>query len=527
MLESGLLLVLLAGGFLGVTAVAVFYFQKARSPLHHPGSSPAELEQLRQECDQLKTQILDLSDSSRQLQAGINGLGAALWDWNLQTRQLSVSQLFLELTGYQRSEFTRNMARIIRLIHPEDVPEVRAIFRDYLAGNIERCNFEMRMKFGDGEFHWVEVRALVTRNDKGHPLRIVGSMTDVSNKILAEQERDRLFNLSVDMLAVGGFDGSFHQLNPAWVRVLGWSRDDILGENLRHFIHPDDLNIVGATLESLQSGDTVRGVESRFQCRDGSFRWLSWSSFPYPEQELIFSVARDVTEQKEAETVVLQYQDQLRSLSNQLSLVEDRQRQQLANAIHDGLAQQLFGIRAKVTLLKYPDKVSNYQGEIAEILQVIDDTMKETRNLSFDLFPPVLHEVGLEAALSWLAHHHHERTGLKIEVTEDGEGLELSEDLRAMAYQCVRELLNNVYKHAEATHVNITLTYVPEFLTILVDDNGVGFEVSRTGPPQADQTSGFGLFSIRERLRAVGGRMLLDSTPGKGSRVFLTMPRDL
>jgi PAS domain S-box-containing protein len=486
----------------------------------------ASQERLQAEADQKDRLVKELTASSDQLRAGINGLGAAIWDWDMQTRELYVSELFLEMTGYQREEFTNNMARIPRYIHPDDIDHVRRIFTDYLEGRLDRCAFELRLKFQDGDYHWVESKALVTRDEQGRPLRLVGSLSDISEKVLAEEERDRLFNLSVDMLAVGGFDGSFHQLNPAWVRVLGWSRDDILGEPLLHFIHEQDKGTMKDSLQMLKEGEPVRGVESRFRCRDGSYRWLSWSSFPYPDHQLIFSVVRDVTEQKEAETKVMDYQDRLRSLSNQLALVEDRQRQQLATAIHDGLAQQLFGVRAQVTLLKYPDKLSDYEAVVQETLDILDETMKEARNLSFELFPPVLHEVGLEAALTWLAHQFNLRTGLPCSVTVEGEGEELPEDLRAMAYQSVRELLNNVYKHAEATEVNISLNHVPDYLTVLVDDNGVGFDISPDQAPRISEETGFGLFSIRERLRSVGGRMLVDSRPGKGCRVFLSIPRN-
>ena len=481
--------------------------------------------QLREALESKDRQIAELTASGDQLRAGIDGLGAALWDWDLKTRQLYVSDHFLEMTGYQREEFTNNMARIPKYIHPEDMAAVRDIFTDYLEGKINRCGFEMRLMFNDGEYHWVQARALVTRNSENKPLRIVGSLADISEKVRAEEERDRLFNLSVDMLAVGGFDGSFHQLNPAWVRVLGWSRDDILGETLLSFIHLADVDVMKGALEALRDGDPARGVESRFRCRDGSYRWLSWSSYPYPEHELIFSVVRDVSDQKEAQTTLLEYQDRLRMLSTQLAIVEDRQRQQLATAIHDGLAQQLFGIRAQVTLMKYPEKLGDYQTHVQDTLDILDDTMTEARNLSFELFPPVLHEVGLEAALTWLGHQFQIRTGLTFEVSVEGEGEELPEDLRAMAYQSVRELLNNVYKHAEATAVNISINNVPGFVTILVDDNGVGFEISREKEARAQQESGFGLFSIRERLRSVGGRMLVDSRPGQGCRVFLSMPR--
>ena len=521
------LIVILGLTSVGLTVGVILLLRTRRRCLATLEKSLEGANRLRNMLTQSQALVETLTASTDQLRAGIDGLGAAIWDWDLQTRELNVSDHFLEISGYRREDFPRNMARLTRFVHADDIPTVMALFREYLEKRIDRCGFELRMLFGDGEFHWVQARAMVTRSNEGEPLRIVGSITDISEKVLAEEERDRLFNLSVDMLSVGGFDGSFHQLNPAWVRVLGWSRDDILGERLLHFVHPEDRVFMEGALEALQAGETVRDEECRFRCRDGSYRWLSWASFPYPEHELIFSVVRDVTEQKEAETKVMEYQDRLRSLSNQLSVVEERQRQQLANAIHDGLAQQLFGVRAQVTLLKYPESLSNYQEAIEGILEVIDDTMKEARSLSFELFPPVLHEVGLEAALTWLAHNFNTKTGVHCSVLVDGEGEELAGDLRAMAYQSVRELLTNVYKHAEATEVTISINYVPGYLTLLVDDNGVGFDISLIQPEQLDQSSGFGLFSIRERLRSLGGRMLVDSRPGHGSRIFLSIPRQL
>ena len=473
---------------------------------------------------QLKKSIADLTARSDQLSAGIDGLGAALFFWDMQTQELTMSDLFLEMTGHQRAKLAIGLGNISRFIHPEDLPDARQILAECLEKRTGRCECELRIMFGDQEFHWVQARALVTRDNGGRPVRLVGSLTDISEKVLAEEERDRLFNLSVDMLSVGGFDGSFHQLNPAWVRVLGWSRDDILAKPLLHFIHQDDVQFMVDNLQILKEGEATRGVESRFLCRDGTYRWLSWSSFPYPEHELIFSVIRDVTEQKEAETKVLDFQERLRSLSNQMSLVEDRQRQELATAIHDGLAQQLFGIRAKVTLLKYPDKLADYQTEIQEILEVLDDTMREARNLSFELFPPVLHEVGLEAALIWLARQFRLRTTLTCDVLSDDPEEELPEDLRAMAYQSVRELLNNVYKHAEATAVTISLKQIPGYLTLRIEDNGTGFENNGDRVPTINQETGFGLFSIRERFRSVGGRMLVNTRPGQGCRVILSIP---
>jgi len=400
---------------------------------------------------------------------------------------------------------------------------------DFTQGFTDEETLEVRIRFVDQEYHWIYTRIVATRDEKNEILRLVGSFSDITVRVIAEEERDRLFNLSIDMLAVWGFDSLLQQVNPAWVRVLGWSRDDLMGRPLLFFVHPEDQDLTSEAFDSIFQGQPIEELAMRFRCRNGSYLWLSWSSFPYPDQKVVFSVVKDITHNKMAEQKLLDYQNRLRSLSSQLSLVEDRQRKELASAIHDGLAQQLFGIRAKVTLLKYPQNSEKITELVAETLEIIDETMGQARNLSFELFPPVLHEVGLEAALSWLGHSFGERTGISCTVTAEGQGPELNEDLRTMAFQSVRELLANIRKHSGADRCNIVVNYVDDFLTVLVEDPGKGFDIteSRDRTEKNDPTGGFGLFSIRERIRSVRGRMLVDSHPGKGCRVFLTFPNDL
>ncbi len=476
---------------------------------------------------ELQSALVELNDLRNRLGRGVDGLGAALWELNLPQDKVYLSDLFLEITGYQRDELEEGSSHFFEAIHPDEQERLREIFRAYLQRETAQCLADVRFRCNNDQYVWMHLRAVGTWDEEGNPRTLVGTISDISSQMEAEQERDRLFNLSTDMLAVGGYDEYLQQINPAWVRVLGWSRDELMRRKLLHFIHPDDQTVSTEAFRLLQSGEPINGLETRFRCRDGSFRWLSWASFPYPERQLVFSVVRDITEQKRADHQLLEYQERLRSLTSQLTTVEDRQRRQIAEAIHDGLAQQLFGIRAQMVLLKYPEKVPDLKGVVGGILDILDDTMAAARSLSFELFPPVLYEVGLEAAVGWLGQHHGRRTGIECTVNQIGECSELSEDLRAMAYQCVRELLANVNKHAAATRVEISLNNVEHFLTILVEDDGKGFDAgaAEKARPQADTSHGFGLFSIRERLRSVNGRMLVESKPGEGTRVFMSFPR--
>ncbi len=130
-----------------------------------------------------------------------------------------------------------------------------------------------------------------------------------------EEERNRLFNLSIDMLCVAAFDGYFKQVNPAWTRTLGWAEIDLLSYPWLDFVHPDDREQTRANARQLLAGKEVMGFENRFRCRDGSYRWLSWNSFPLPTERLAFSVVRDFTESRWAQNAMRESEARFRLLA--------------------------------------------------------------------------------------------------------------------------------------------------------------------------------------------------------------------
>ena len=136
----------------------------------------------------------------------------------------------------------------------------------------------------------------------------------ITRRVKAEVERNRYFDLSLDMLCIAGFDGKFRELNPAWQRTLGWRIDEIKQAPWLSFVHPEDQAASVRAGERLSRGEAVLGFENRYRCKDGSYKWLSWNSYPLPEEKLMFGAVRDITERKKSEEALRQSEEKYRSI---------------------------------------------------------------------------------------------------------------------------------------------------------------------------------------------------------------------
>jgi signal transduction histidine kinase len=218
------------------------------------------------------------------------------------------------------------------------------------------------------------------------------------------------------------------------------------------------------------------------------------------------------------------YVTQLQSLSSQLSITEERERHRLATHLHDHIGQSLVFSKLKLDELQDSATSSELTKALDDICNNIDQIIKDTRILTFELSSPILNEIGFETAVtSWLDEEIQGKHSIKTEFEDDGQPKPLDDDIRAILFRNVRELLTNVVKHAKAEKVKVSICRDDEDICVRVEDNGVGFD-----PVEIKSRSiishKFGLFSIRERLEQLGGRVEIDSKPGGGSRVMMTAP---
>ncbi|HEY7154977.1 MAG TPA: PAS domain S-box protein, partial [Gemmataceae bacterium] len=169
-----------------------------------------------------------------------------------------------------------------------------------------------------GARRWISITKVPLPSDGGGVAGLIGICRDITELKQAEEERDRFFTLSLDMLCIAGFDGYFKRLNPAFERILGYSLEELQAHPFLHFVHPDDQEATRAAMLQLISGGDLFSFENRYRCKDGSFRWMLWTATPYVEQHLIYAAARDITERKAIEEVLARERNLLRTLMDNL-----------------------------------------------------------------------------------------------------------------------------------------------------------------------------------------------------------------
>ena len=222
---------------------------------------------------------------------------------------------------------------------------------------------------------------------------------------------------------------------------------------------------------------------------------------------------------------LLTYQRQLRFLVSELNTTVDRERDRLAGDLHDNLGQLLAVCKMELRMLQNQIDDKELQASISKATELIEEAIRYTRGLMSDLKPPEEVKKDLGRLMSWLAKRK-ERFDLKVIVEDDQQEKPLKDDVQALVFQAVRELLFNVVKHAGVDEAVVRLERQGENLRVLVEDKGKGFEPGKQEPVQESE-GGFGLFNLRERLDLMGGSLDIESEPGKGTRATLVVPLNL
>jgi signal transduction histidine kinase len=232
--------------------------------------------------------------------------------------------------------------------------------------------------------------------------------------------------------------------------------------------------------------------------------------------------AREEESREHAEQQVRAYQAQLQELELKSLLAEERERRRIAVGLHDDLGQNLATARILLDGLAESTASGETIQRVEAIRGLIDQAIRTSRSLTFDLSSPILYELGLEPALRALAEQLARESEVRFYFDTDQQPRNLTVDESIILFRVMRELARNVVKHAGAHTARIAVTTVGDEVHMRIEDDGVGLDDS--GSRDAGRAGGFGLWSVREHLRAIGGRLEIESERGAGTRVVVVAP---
>lgn len=214
-----------------------------------------------------------------------------------------------------------------------------------------------------------------------------------------------------------------------------------------------------------------------------------------------------------------------RSLAKAVWSVQEEERRRLARELHDGLGQTLTALKHQLELLRreVTELTEPLRVRLADSVELADQSLRETRELSRLLRPQILDDLGLAPALSWLTRTIQQRTGLAVDFESQGLEERLDPDLETLAFRVIQEALNNVVKHARATQARVEVAVGEGRLLVTVFDAGKGFD-AREVMAAHDGSSGSGLRGIRDRVELFAGTLEIETAPGEGTRLRVEIP---
>lgn len=417
---------------------------------------------------------------------------------------------------------------IVDLVAIEHRTAFTQLHRRVFAGEPGRLEFEI---IGlRGKRSWLAMHAVPLRDGSGAIHSLLGIARDVSRRRIAEralvesEERfcKAFYANALPLMITRMADGMILDANEALTRLINRSRDEVIGQTTVA------LGIIeaayhAAVVETLKQTGMVSDIALQIRTKGGPPRTglLSLVRMELGGQDCTLGTFRDITEAKRAEEQLRASRAALRSLATRQQDIREDERTRIAREIHDSLGQALTAL--KLQLAAAQDAASRetpaLSGRLHETAAMVDDLVKAIRRIASELRPPILDQLGLPAALEWLAQDFSRRTGIHCKATILASNVGIKSELGTALFRIVQEALTNVLRHAQATRVTIELGLKSGCVTLEITDDGRGItEAGTTGP------ASLGILGMRERAAALGGVLEVAPRQEGGTRVAAWFP---
>ncbi|WP_175628225.1 PAS domain-containing sensor histidine kinase [Thioalkalivibrio denitrificans] len=504
-----------------------------------------------------------LRESESRFRMLANSAPAMIWMCDAQGQCTYFNDQWCNFTGRGYEEHLGDGWQ--KSVHPKDRPRCLAAFHQALRAR-RPLSVEYRLHRWDGTYRWIHDDATPRTDSDGTFLGFIGSCTDITDAKEAEQilrrshetlealvrRRTEELELSnddlraaeltlrglLDNLPIAVFTtdtrGRIETFNKHAAAL--WGRHPTVDEpadtffELHGMYHTDGSRMAfheTPMAQALRTNRPLYNQELVVERPDGSRRVVVVNVIPRQDAEarLVGAIhcLTDITERKWAEQEITAYSEALRTLSHRLSSTQETERRRLHGELHDKVGQNLtaMGINLDILRARMPeDAPEDLLQRINDARGMVEDTTGRITDLMTELLPPMLEDLGLASALRSYVGQFTRRTGIAVTMRGRDPNPRLDPDIEIALFRIFTEALNNMAKHAQAGHGWVELQVRPGKVRLIIRDDGVGFD-----PDRSNDSTRWGMMTMRERARSIGGEFRVMSHPGEGTSVIVETRR--
>lgn len=495
--------------------------------------------------DEMASLFSKLQESEERFALAVKGTGVGIWDWKLSPHSAYYSPRFREMLHWTPENEPADFAEWMERIHPLDRQRVSDSMTNHLSAR-QPFEVEYRIKV-QGEYRWFHSKGSAVWDESGVPVRMAGSLTETTERVNAEENLRRYFELSADLMCMVDMNGRFKVVNPAFAAITGYTEAELLERAFFDLLHRDDWDKTRLVFEGIMAGNRANAFENRYVCKDGSIVWLSWNSV-IMDNTTVFGLARDITERRKINEKLREYSEQLRRSNREL---ED-----FATVASHDLQEPLRKVQAfrDRLLIKCGDQLDD---QARDYLDRMRDAVDRMKTLITDLL-----------TFSRISSKANPYTVVNLDETAKG----VLSDLEVLVASCdaevtlenlpkieadpsqMRQLLQNLvgnalkFRHpsvspkicvrsrmlSDCERAELPLNGDGEVFEIVVEDNGIGFDEAYSdkifkvfqrlhGRGEYEGT-GIGLAICRKIVERHGGTIQAKSKIGQGSQFIFSLP---
>ncbi|AGG06602.1 PAS domain S-box protein [Dehalococcoides mccartyi] len=446
------------------------------------------------------------------------------WDYDLLGHSLLLSDETYNILGLSPANGIPNLKQIMEIFHTEDRDMVRVEAQKAMVSG-SKINIEHRIIRPDGHLRYVHDQAEIILSDTGVPLRVLGTVQDVTERKLAEEalrDSERRYRLLADNMVAFIWTIDEHlntsYLSPSIIHLLNYYPEDILGKHISMIFTSESYEKLLDVYQQVRKTGSeliVNPLELEVKRQDGKVIITDTLMRPLYDENYhflgILGASRDISERKAAEY-------ELHTLSQRLVELQEEERATIARELHDQVGQSLTVL--KLMLDKAKDSLPDRSEKLlAEAQPLVSELISSVRNMSLDLRPRMLDDLGLLPALLWYFDRFSSQTGINVNFQHAGLKRKFSPQLGTAVYRIIQEALTNVVRYAGVDHVLVRARADKNQLALVIQDSGKGFN-----PAQRATGMSSGLKGMKERVRFLGGKLDIESKPGEGTHIIVEFP---